>query len=136
MKSLPHEGVFVRLKPSKIHGIGVFAIKNIPKGTYVFRDDNQRMFWVEKSKIGRLPLVIRDLYEDFCIIKERKYGCPKSFDALTPAWYLNHSEKPNVAADSQIRFYALRNIKKGEELTADYRTYSEMPDKMLVARHR
>jgi SET domain-containing protein len=134
MKTLPHQGVYVRLKPSNIHGVGVFAIRNIPKGTYIFRDDNEPIKWVEKQRTKGLPKAIRDLYEDFCIIKNGKYGCPKSFDALTPTWYLNHSKKPNVAADKNTRFYTLRDIRKGEELTVDYRTYSEMPAKMLPRR--
>jgi len=52
-----------------------------------------------------------------CIKKGEKYGCPTNFNKLTPAWYLNHSVNPNVATDNNYRFYALRNIKKGEELT-------------------
>ena len=36
MRKLPHEGVYTRIKPSNIHGVGVFAISDIPKGTYVF----------------------------------------------------------------------------------------------------
>jgi SET domain-containing protein len=40
---------------------------------------------------------------------------------------LNDSRKANVAADKDYRFYALRDIKAGEELTSDYRTYSNQP---------
>ncbi len=43
---------------------------------------------------------------------------------LTPAWYLNLSKKPNMAADESYDFYSLRMIKKGEELTVDYDTYA------------
>ena len=38
---------------------------------------------------------------------------------------LNHSNNPNLAADDDYKFYAIRNIKLGEELTVDYTTYSE-----------
>jgi SET domain len=75
--------------------------------------------------ISRLPNEIKKLYKDFCVKKGNKYICPISFNKLTPAWFLNHSDDPNVAADSDYRFYAIRNIKKGEELTANYHTYSE-----------
>jgi len=34
-------------------------------------------------------------------------------------------KNPNVAADSSLNFYAIRNIEEGEELTVDYGTYSE-----------
>jgi SET domain-containing protein len=47
---------------------------------------------------------------------------------LTVAWYLNHSKTPNVGCDKDYIFSALRDIKEGEELTADYHTYNEFAD--------
>lgn len=126
-KHLPHEGVYTRLKPSKIHGVGVFAIRDIPKGTPVFAEDDDDIVWVDKKDTENLLPPLREFYDDFCIVKGDKYGCPKNFDTLTIAWYLNSSDKPNVAADENYRFYALRDIKAGEELTADYSTYSDEP---------
>jgi hypothetical protein len=101
------------------------AIRRIKKGTYVFSPDDDKMRWVKATAIKRLPKEIKRLYEDFCIKKDGKYGCPTNFNKLTPAWFLNHSTNPNVAADDSYRFYALKNIKKGDELTSDYRKYSE-----------
>jgi hypothetical protein len=72
-----------------------------------------------------LPKEIKRLYNDFCIKKNGKFGCPTNFNKLTPAWFLNHSNSPNVAADKDYRFFALKNIKKDDELTADYNTYSD-----------
>ena len=80
----------------------------------------------EKCRKG-IASALRDLYDDFAIIKNDKYGSPRNFDLLTTSWYLNHSDNPNVAADKHYRFYALRDIKEGEELTVNYRTYSETP---------
>jgi uncharacterized protein len=125
-KPLPHDGVYTRLRPSRIHGLGVFAIRDIPKGTYIFSDD-ESIVWVDKKNVETLPKALKDVYEDFAVIKGDKYGCPESFDKLTTSWYLNHSDQPNVAADDDYKFYALRDIKTGEELTVDYRTYSERP---------
>jgi SET domain-containing protein len=124
---LPHEGVYTRLRPSKIHGVGVFAVIDIPKGTYVFTDEDESIVWIDKSAVEPLPKPLKDFYDDFAVIKHGKYGCPKNFNLLTTTWYLNHSEQPNLAADRDYRFYALRLIEAGEELTADYRTYSELP---------
>jgi SET domain-containing protein len=125
MNRLPHSGVYTRLKPSKIHGVGVFAIRNIKKGTYIFSEDNERITWVDESHLQNLPSPLGRLYKDFAIIKGKKYGAPRNFDRLTTAWYLNHSDKPNVAIDKHFRFYALRHIRSGEELTVDYNTYSD-----------
>jgi SET domain-containing protein len=125
---LPHEGVFARLQPSPIHGVGVFAIRNIPEGTYIFPDDDEELVWIDKRELRRLSSEQRKLYEDFCIIKGDLYGCPRSFNKLTVAWYFNESPTPNMASDSAYRFFATRDIKKGEELTVDYDTYSDRPE--------
>ena len=125
MKKYPHYKVLVRLKSSKIHGVGVFAIQNIKKGQYIFYGDDEDMVWVKKNVIKNLSKELKKLYLDFCVLKDGKFGCPSNFNDLKPAWYLNHSDRPNIAADKNYNFYALRNIKKGEELTSNYKTYSE-----------
>jgi hypothetical protein len=126
---LPHSGVYVRLQASPIHGVGVFAIRNISEGTYIFPDDNEEIVWLDKSSLARLTGDERKLYDDFCIIKGDLYGCPRSFNELTPAWYLNESPMPNVASDNAYRFFATRDINKGEELTINYDAYSDRPEK-------
>lgn len=125
MTKLPHLGVFVRLKPSSLHGIGVFAIHDIPKGTYIFSGDNGEMVWVKASTTGRLSKEVKGLYRDFCVLRDGKYGCPRSFNVMTPAWYINHSDEPNIAADQNFDFYATRRIKMGEELTLSYKKQSD-----------
>jgi hypothetical protein len=130
-KLLPHHGVFTRLRSSKIHrgGIGVFAICDIKKGAPIFGDDSDEIVWIKKSKISHLPTAIKKIYDDFAIIRnaENEYGCPKNFNLLTLAWYLNESSKPNVKCGKDYRFFASRNIKAGEELTVDYSKYSDLP---------
>ena len=128
MTNLPHEGVYTRLKPSDIHGVGVFAILDIPKDTYIFNGDNSKMVWVDKSVIDKQDEEIIKLYDDFCIIKGNKYYCIDSFNNLNVGWYLNESkDDPNVGCDDNYEFYALRDIKKGEELTMDYSSFCEYP---------
>ena len=122
---LPHNQVFARLEPSPISGVGVFAIIDIPKDTYIFEPDNEALASVRKSETDNLAPALRRLYEDFCVLKGDMYQCPSNFNNLTPSWYLNASAQPNVAADSSLKFYALRDIQAGEELTADYSSYSD-----------
>jgi len=125
----PHFGVYARIRPSKRGGVGVFAIRQIHKGTPLFYGDDEDIVWVEKSKLKRVPPEIRKMYDDFCIIKRGSglYGCPVNFNRLTLAWFLNTSPKPNVSCDKDFRFFAARDIEPGEELTVDYSTYSELP---------
>ena len=127
---LPHYDVYVRLKKSTIHGIGVFAIRDIPEGTKIFSNDESEMVWVDEANIRNIDPELRKLYDDFCVVKSDKYGCPKNFNMLTVGWYLNESkENPNVRCTDDYDFIALRDIKNGEELTVDYSTYSESPNK-------
>lgn|GEM_PF-6707766 len=123
-KRLPHDRVYVRLAPSAIHGVGLVAIARIKKGTRIFYDDSE-IVWFEKRIIegqGLTEQVVK-LYKDFCIPKDGHYGCPKNFNLITPSWYLNHSDNPNAYSDDEYSFFALRDIEKGEELTQDYSAY-------------
>jgi len=128
----PHHGVFTRLRPSIVHkgGVGVFAITKIKKGSLLFEGDNEEMLWVEESEIPKMPREIRRLYEDFPVIRDSRFGCPSTFNRLTIAWYLNEprkGERPNVGCTDSYDFYALRDIRPGEELTVDYSAYSRSP---------
>ncbi|MGB6745789.1 MAG: FRG domain-containing protein [Terracidiphilus sp.] len=130
----PHGGVYVRIRPSKLHnsGVGVFAIKRIPKNVKIFRDENEEVLWIDKNSLPKTG-ALRKLYDDFAIIKGDSYGCPTSFNRLTPAWFLNESKKPNARCDENYYFYSLREIAQGEEITVDYSTFSDYPDD---SRHR
>jgi SET domain-containing protein len=122
---LPHEHVYTRLRPSRRHGVGVFAIQRIPKGTRIFEGDDEDLRWIPRRSLRRLPSELQRLYDDFAVLKDGKYGCPRNFSLMTVAWYLNESKKPNVRCDSNYDFFAARDIRAGEELTVDYSTYSE-----------
>ena len=133
----PHTGVYTRLGPSKIHGVGVFAIRRIKKGTHLFADDLDEMVWVDESQVPKRPRALRDLYDDFCPIdKARRYGCPPSFNRLTMSWYINESRKGNPPANVRLdpttyEVYATRDIQVGKELLAKYDTYSEPTEREL-----
>ncbi len=122
---LPHQDVFARLTVSD-HGVGVFALKDIPVNTNIFLNDNTKMIWIDQSEVGKLEPELKKLYDDFCVVKGKKYGCPESFNQLTVGWYLNNdAANPNVFCDKNYDFYSLREIKIGEELTVDYSKYSD-----------
>ena len=122
---MPHDGVFTRLKPSSLHGVGVFAIRDIPKGSPIFGEDEGDLFTVTQDEVKVQPAEFQELYKDFCPRSGDTYQCPRTFNDMTLSWYLNTSKSPNVAADEDFRFRAIRDIGVGEELTTDYDTYSD-----------
>ena len=121
----PHDEVYARIGRSRIHGVGVLAIRDIPRGTWLFRGEDEHVVWVRRARIRRLPPELRKLYTDFGMAWGERIGVPRTLNMLSVGWYLNHSYRPNVEADEDGRFHALRRIRKGEELTADYRTFSD-----------
>jgi hypothetical protein len=127
----PDARSYARLMPSTIHGVGVFAIRDIPKGTNIFSDDRSGMVWIKGDEIEKKSGEIRRLYDDFCVIKDSKYGCPEGFNNLTVSWYINEpaaGQRSNVVCSRKYDFVAARDIQAGEELTVDYSTYSERQD--------
>lgn len=111
---------FIEIRKSEKHGKGLFALKDFRKGESVYSlkkgrrvsyDEIQNLSEQEKIHLDKLG------EDEFEIIEP-------------PARYMNHSCGPNVAEKDRIGF-ALREIKKGEELTIDYDkiAYLEKPFK-------
>ena len=121
MKSVTDEFCFL-LKPSK-YGVGVFAVHGIKKGTFL------RLFGDEKKlsdrSIERKRKTIPKIFQQYCIIQGDWVISPRNFSHMTVGWYLNHSVKPNAVRDKSYHWYALRNIKKDEEITIDYNSLEE-----------
>jgi hypothetical protein len=132
----PHIGVCTRLAPSKAKpsalfnnggnaGLGVFAIRRIPKVTLVFAPDDDDLVKVKAEEVDLLSEELKKLYTDFCILKNGIYTCPVSFNKLTPAWYPNDSDEPNIKCDTNLQFRAIHDIDEGDEITSHYADYSE-----------
>lgn len=123
----PHTGVFTRIGRSRRHGVGVIAIVDIPAGTRLFAGEDERVVWRRRRDVARLPPAQRALYEDFGIVDGAWIGVPRSLNRLSVGWYVNHSESPNAVAGDDGRFRSVRRIRRGEEVTADYRTFVDEP---------
>lgn len=123
----PHHGVFTRIGRSRRHGVGVLAIVDIPGDTLLFAGEDERVVWHRRREVARLPAAFRALYEDFGIVDGAWIGVPRSLNRLSVGWYVNHSATPNAVAGDDGRFRSLRRIRRGEEITADYRTFVDEP---------
>lgn len=117
------ESTYVMIKASPVHGIGVFAIKDIPKGTQdIFSQGIGEWIEVSKEEVEALPKHSRDLVENHCLFDEKNYFVPDyGFKLVDLVIYLNHSDVPNVMSiNDGERFEAIRDIIVGEELFLDY----------------
>jgi SET domain-containing protein len=123
------KNTYCRLKPSTIHGTGVFAIREIPKGINPFLSEpKQKWIKINKKAFDGMDEEIIKLIEDFFWFDKKGNGwvTEEGISGMGMSFYPNHSKQPNLKrADDDGNFVSLRIIKKGEELLVDYETYDE-----------
>jgi SET domain-containing protein len=122
--------VFCRLGVSKIHGVGVFAIRDIPKGINPMEEmkscDFEEVNIEDLKCLTQLPLAVHQFVIDMCPQNGATFSCPKQgLNSIGIAWYLNHSTTPNME-EQDGNFYALADIPAGTELTVNYGTYGAL----------
>jgi SET domain-containing protein len=114
---------YVMIKPSPIDGIGVFAIRDIPKGCReLFSRGIGDWIKVPKTDVDALPAHSKTLVETYCLFDEDSYFIPDyGFKIMDLVNFLNHSEEPNIISINEGEFFeTIRDIKAGEELFVDY----------------
>lgn len=123
LKELAYE-TFVALQPSTIHGIGVFAVKDIPKGCRDIFSKNE-IEWVKVPihEVEQLPDHSKNLVETYCLYDEKHYFVPShGFKMVDMVNYLNHSSNPNIIPVNDGEHYeAIADIPAGTELLVNYR---------------
>jgi SET domain-containing protein len=107
--------VKTRIAPSPIHGVGVFAIHDIAKGTKLYTDMIPKMYNLPYKEFRNLFPTVRKLILERWpqIVNGSAFAYP---DTRIQA-FMNHSDDPNYDAVCDI---TLRDIKSGQEVTEDY----------------
>jgi SET domain-containing protein len=123
-KLLKHlsQQVYCHLAASPVNGVGVFAVRAIPKGVEPLRSlvDEKDISFTHKE-IKTLPKSVQQEIKKFCYYDEDHVLIPRiGLNAARMAVYLNHSKSPNVQYQKNGQLKTLRAIKKGEELLMDY----------------
>lgn len=130
---------FIVVKKSKIHNTGVFARKDIPKGTKVVEYVGEKITKSEAEK--RCDKQFRESKNHTKSGGVYVFELNKKYDidgkvSWNPARYINHSCNPNCEVDlikGHLWIIALKNIKKDEEITYnygyDFEDYKEHPCK-------
>jgi uncharacterized protein len=105
------------VKPSPIHGRGLFAVEPIAKGEivaikggYVFDSATRRE---AEQRLGPAEIPVADGFFVGPLAEEEREGA---------MIWSNHSCDPNIGVQGQIVFVAMRDIEAGEELTHDWAT--------------
>jgi SET domain-containing protein len=105
------------LDKSPIHGIGVFAGERIPKGGKIWRfvEGFDRCYSLKQFK--KLPKPAREFLKNYGYLVDGEVLFTVDNDRHT-----NHSDRPNTYLKAGY-VIARRAIRKGEEITVDYREF-------------
>ncbi len=119
--------VYCQLKPSEIGGVGVFALRDIPKGINPFKEKDTKYFPVREEYIEGLDSNVRDYVKKLFVYSDGKYWLPKhGVQTLCITHYLNHSKNPNLTTNSNCDvFFTIKDVKRGEELTINYNLFDD-----------
>ena len=90
----------IEVKPSDIHGLGLFARQFIPAGTTIGHIEGE-----STTEDGDHVLWIDDI---------------KGVHVTNDMRYINHSSQPNAAYYDDLTVVALRDILPGDEITHNY----------------
>jgi SET domain-containing protein len=127
--------IYCRLGVSKVHGVGVIAIKDIQKGTMPFATlskEKDKIITLTSNDIKDINPNVRKILQDFFGDKNSKdydvYAYGPNY--INISFYLNHCDNPNIdiiedTENNYFIFITNRIIKKGEELFINYNKYNE-----------
>ena len=123
------------LGPSKIHGIGLFAVRPIKRGAVVWRFNAAIDIRIATGALHRLARPARSQIASYVYLDNRTGELILCGD---DARFFNHATDPNVDDDihDPYQCIAARDIDAGEELTQDYFSFDVLAWKKLSGHQR
>lgn len=124
-------------RESEVHGIGLFAAEDIPEGTPTWRFVPGIDQAIHPDVVERVPEPSRLNFLTYAYLDIRTGLYVLCAD---DARFMNHSEEPNIRGDYELDGVfgvdvAARDIRAGEELLCDYRTFDRIDREALHFRN-
>lgn len=110
---------YFRIQRSPLHGVGLFAIRDIPKNFKLFKNLDDKGKFIDEKFIKNIQ--VKKLLDDYYCAPEGKLFVP---DKFLPSWiyYINHSNNENIFLNNKTGWYYTKKIiKAGEELLQNYK---------------
>ena len=122
----------VRVRPSQIHGLGLFTVEVVPAGTPIWRFQPGFDQVFSPAAFAALPAPAQAHVRWFGFVRAEDDHWVLSGDH---ACFMNHALAPNTGAPGagtrNVTTVALSEIAAGEELTCDYLTFDAAADEKL-----
>lgn len=122
---------YVKVAPSKIHGVGLIAMRDIPKDTVIFYFSYRDFPCIEISKKILQEKIPPEVYEqiiqNWAVTAEGVIAPINVNYEMHFVNFLNHSEEGNIRYENEC-YIATKDIAKGEEILIDYRHEDYNPD--------
>ena len=119
-----------KVKPSRIHGLGLFTLEPLRKRQRIWKFNPIIDQVIDKRLMWSLPLLTREYMSHFTWQDENG----NYFISLDNSKFMNHSDDANTESrhPKSPFCYANRVIAAGEELTCNYETlgpdYQKLPE--------
>jgi SET domain-containing protein len=110
----------LQTRGSSVHGKGVFALLDIPKGEVLIEYKGERISW--KKALKRHPHDPQQPNHTFYFTLEDGRVIDAAYGGNKARW-INHSCQPNCEAfeqDGRVYIRSVRAIRAGQELNYDY----------------
>lgn len=112
-----NDTVKLTIKPSGIHGVGVFAIRDIKEGENLYTHGSPEKKMYKPKDLKGLNPEVKALILQRWLLAEKGGTFLNPHDDVWLNSFLNHSDTPNLEKRTDL---ALKDIKKGEEITINY----------------
>lgn len=122
---------YVELRPSPVHGMGLFAKRTIPANTIWWKASRNNVLLLNQTQYHTLMTSHTNDIMNSLLTMAQVYGYySRRLDSiiicLDNARYVNHAFEPNSGAPADgnpLCSMTLREIAIGEEITEDYTCY-------------
>ncbi len=108
--------VRTKIAPSPISGVGLFALRDIPKGTKLGANDTYKVYKLTLTQLKKLRPEIREeilgKWPQIC------NGSAFAYPTTRQQAYINHSDDPNY---NPFTDETIKSVACGEEITENYR---------------
>ena len=115
--------IWIEVGLSKIHGVGIKAIRNIPKNTIVIKkkEYNPENYDIKVLLDNGLEDEVFDSIKKYYAHNNNVIQLDKNkINEIDHIMYLNHNKNPNLDY-VHGNYITNKKVKKGEELTIDYK---------------